>query len=101
MGFLEALVAPRKQKAESGIGASMIRHGVSLTNLRDTPQKRAETALAAYRSNTYIRAAERAIVNRISTVPWWLEDDDGERITDESPEELRGILTFLEKPHRS
>lgn len=99
MGFLESLVKPR-QKAETGIGASMIRHGIPLSGVRDTPQKRAETALAAYKRNTYIRSAERAIVNRITNVPWWLEDPEGERVTDESPEELRGVRDLLEMPYR-
>jgi len=78
----------------------MIAHGTSLSLLQESPQRRAATALKAYKSNHYIRGAERAIVNRISTVPWWLEDAQGERVTDESPDELRGIGELLDRPYR-
>jgi len=100
LGLLQGLLAPRQeQKAETGIGASMIAHGTPLSGLRDTPQKRAVTALGAYKRSTYIRGAERAIANKISTLPWWLQVDD-ERITDESPENLRGIRDLIENPYR-
>lgn len=96
---LEDLFAPR-QKAETGVGASMIRHGIPLTNLNDSPQKRAQTALAAYRANIHIRGSERTIANQIADVPWWLQDAEGARVTDESPEEMRGIKALLERPYR-
>ncbi len=100
MGLLDSLVRPQpKKKAETGVGVSMVSHGVPLQSLLRSPEKQAKTALTAYRGNTYIRSAERAVVNRISTVPWWLEQD-GERITDESPQELQGVKELLENPYR-
>ena len=100
MGLLEGLLARVPEKAAVGRGADMVSHGYPLMATLSDPASRAATALAAYRWSLYIRQAERAIKSRLATVPWWLEDADGERITDESRPELVAIRDRIETPHK-
>lgn len=99
-GLLERRLAPSPAKAVSGRGVDMLSYGVPISSILDDAPTRAATALAAYRWSPYIRQAERAIKNRLSTIEWWLEDEDGERVTDESPDALRAIRDGIEMPYR-
>jgi hypothetical protein len=78
----------------------MVSHGYPLLATLNDPASRAATALAAYKWSPYIRQAERAIKSRLATIPWWLEDGDGERITDESRPELVAIRDRIETPYK-
>lgn len=55
-------------------------------------------ALTVYRTNRWINRAESVISNRVSGVPWHLEDENGDSVTDESSDALKAIRDVFEKP---
>jgi hypothetical protein len=100
-GLLEGIIPVRDPaKATFGRGVDMMTYGVQVSSLLNDAPSRAGAALAAYQWSPYIRQAERAIKNRLSTIEWWLEDEDGERITDESPPQYIAIRDGIEMPYR-
>ncbi len=105
MSLLQELLsrpAPRPlppAKAATGIGATWMTYDSPLASGSRDPRRRMAEAQAIGRSNDTIREAERVIGAKFSTVPWHLEDGDGNRIDDGSPERYRAILAMLERPY--
>ena len=85
---------PTEQKAATGIGASWMTHQPQLSTFLKDPRKAMAQAQEVGRSNLYIRAAERVIGERFSTVGWHLEDANDE------PIESGPIVDLMERPYR-
>lgn len=90
-------------KAQTGIGSVMMTDGVPLRDVERDPSRMAAQAQAILRSDPTIRAAERAISNRLASVAWRLEDGDGTTIGtgegENAAPELLAIRDLLEKPY--
>jgi phage portal protein BeeE len=91
---------PKPAKASTGIGAIWMTNEPSLRSITGNPQDKMREAQEVATSNRWIRAAERVISHQFGTVPWHLETEDGESVTDESPEILKQIRDLIEKPYR-
>jgi hypothetical protein len=99
MSLLDRLM-PKPAKASTGIGAIWMTNEPSLRSITGNPQDKMREAQEVATSNRWIRAAERVISHQFGTVPWHLETEDGESVTDESPEILKQIRDLIEKPYR-
>ena len=89
-------------KAISGPGASGWLYQTSLSTIGNTPQKMMRQAYDYWRSNMWVRAAERVISARFSTVDWHLEDDDDNELDEETGSPLaQNALQLLEKPYEN
>ncbi len=100
MSLLEALLTrPAPVKAATGIGATWMTYNAPLAMMTRDPRKRCAEAQAIGRTNDTIRAAERVIGDKFSTVPWHLTDGEGNKIDDDSPEGYRAIIRMLEHPY--
>lgn len=87
------------EKAVTGPGAAVMSWGIPLDNATRNAQQMMREAQAVYaRGNRWVKRAEMTISGRVGSVPWHLETDDGETITDESSPELRRIRDLFEKP---
>jgi phage portal protein BeeE len=91
---------PKPAKASTGIGAIWMTNEPSLRSITGNPQDKMREAQEVATSNRWIRAAERVISHQFGTVPWHLETEDGESVTDESPEIFKQIRDLIEKPYR-
>jgi hypothetical protein len=104
MALLERIFTPQKaslepQKAVTGPGASVMSWGTPIGYVSNDPRQMIREALAVYaRGNRWVMRAEMTISGRVGSVPWHLETDDGEEVTDESSPELRAIRDLFEKP---
>lgn len=90
---------PVPVKAATGIGMQWASTLPPLGSILRDPSKFMRDAQALYRLNPWIRAAERTIGERFSTVTWHLEDDQDNEIDDESPDNYRAIWQLLERPY--
>jgi SPP1 gp7 family putative phage head morphogenesis protein len=98
-------LAPQKasiepQKAVTGPGAAVAMWGTPISDVIRDESRVLRDALTVYKTNRWINRAEGVISGRVGSVPWHLETDDGEEVNDESPEELRAVLSLFEKPLR-
>src|SRR5688572_790943 len=98
MGVLEQVFARPAQKAVVGPGAYAMEYGTPLWTKDRDDRKFIREALGIYRTSRHIRRAEDTISNRIAGVPWHLEDDDGNEVGDEAPEQLQTLRNLIEKP---
>lgn len=81
-----------------GAGPLMTEYHISSFLPRD-PREKMKSAWNLGQSVAYVFASERVIAGKLSTVPWHLEDPDGETIDDEYPDaRAREAFTLLEKP---
>lgn len=90
---------PIPQKAALGRGVDAAIYGIPLASALSDPASAATQALAAYKWSPYIRSAERAIKGVLSTLDWWLEDPEGERVTEESRDQYRAVWDLLQNPY--
>jgi hypothetical protein len=91
---------PTEAKAETGIGAFWMANDPPLQSLMQDPATKARKAQAIGVSHRWIRASERVISTTLGSVPWHLETDDDEEVTDESDPVLVSIRDLIEKPYR-
>lgn len=105
MSILDALLGrPQKavietvQKAVTGPGAAIMTWGTPIYDVARDDSRIIRDALTVYKTNRWVNRAEGVISQRVGGVAWHLETDDGEKVTDESPPELRAIRDLLEKP---
>lgn len=91
----EWLVGPEQtaDKAAIGIGATSLTYKPLLSSIAKDPRRAMQQAQRIGLDNLYIRACERVIGDRFSTVPWHLEDPSGELI-ESSP-----VLDLLRRPY--
>jgi SPP1 gp7 family putative phage head morphogenesis protein len=109
MTFLEsirnALVPTRVEvieaetKAVTGRGAWVMEHHTPLGSTRRTGTQWMKRAQEISRTNPWIDRAERVIAGRGAGVPFHLEDAEGETIDDQSPDALRAVMKFMERPN--
>lgn len=86
------------QKSWTGPGASAFLYQQQLETISTTPQKIAMQAQNLYSSHAIVNEVERQVSGRGSSVPFHLEDADGNTIDDESAPNLQAIRDLLEKP---
>lgn len=77
---------PAEAKAFIGPGAAAMMTQPSLRTREMTPQKFMRAAAGYWKSDPWIRAAERVISGKFSTVEWHLEDDTDQEIDDAYPD---------------
>jgi SPP1 gp7 family putative phage head morphogenesis protein len=104
MGIVANLLPSRARKAETGIGAVMMRTNPPLSIFSKTPQSMMRDAQAVAVSDITIRAAERVIANRFSSTDWHLEDENDVEVGDGEGENNNpaylAVKSLLEKPYR-
>ena len=91
--------APVEAKAVTGPGAVALATLPSLQRMSDDPNRLMYEAQMLFRTNVWVQSAERAIGNRLKTTPWHLEDENGDTITEESPENYKAVLRLMERPN--
>lgn len=100
MSILEALLSP-KQKAATGPGVGLVNGGGATPFiLSEDPRKKAIQAVGVWRTNLWVRAAERTISTKIGAADAWLTDDEAERVTLESPEPQQAVAELIARPYR-
>lgn len=100
MALFDFLRAKPVKATQGGIAGAWITSGnPMMSSLNNSPQKIMATAQVLYRTNVHIRAAERVIDQRFATVPWHLEDENDDEITDESPPNLLAVRQLIERPY--
>jgi phage portal protein BeeE len=100
MGLLDTLFGRREQpaaKAVLGTGAYWMEHGVPLRSISRDPARLSAEAQRAYHTNEWVHAAESLIDAKFATVPWHLEDRDGETVPDDAPQ-AQPLLNLLRNP---
>lgn len=86
------------EKAVLGPGAAVMSWGTPIADITRDESRVLRDALTVYRTNRWINRAESVISSRVGGVKWHLEDDQGNEVNDDSPEELRRIRDVFEKP---
>ena len=81
------------EKAATGIGVQMMTYGPQLSVFAKDPRKAMKQAQEAGIANLYLRAAERVIGERFSTIPWHLETDAGEEYQNDAVDRI------IERPY--
>lgn len=91
--------APPQAKAFIGPGAAAMQTQPTLSSAVQSPQKFMRAAAGFWKTDPWIRAAERVISGKFSTVEWHLEDDDDTEVDDEYPDKKYLIpRNLLEQP---
>jgi HK97 family phage portal protein len=90
--------APVEAKAETGSGWVAMASYPQIESLSRSPQKLMAEAQALFHTQTWVAAAERAIVGRYVRAPYHLEQADGDTVgKDASPAE-QAVLNLIERP---
>ncbi len=101
---LVSLVTPPAIKAVTGPGFRTSSIYPQVSSFHRDPPRLARQAQDVYIGNRHVRKAERVIAQRFSTVPWHLEDGEGNRIGTGEGENAApaylAILDLLERPYR-
>src|ERR1035437_9533722 len=87
-----------ESKAMSGPGATAWLYQQQLETISQSPQKLAMQAQALYRDNAIVNEVERQVSGRGSSVPFHIEDENGDEVTDKSAPNLIAIRDLIEKP---
>ncbi len=98
-----AFVRPEKaslepQKAVTGPGAAVMSWGLPISQATRGEHSMMREALTVYKVNRWVNRAENVISSRVGGVKWHLEDENGDEVNDDSPEQLRRVRDILEKP---
>jgi len=88
----------QEQKAVTGFGVTALTYSPHLWTLQATPQKKAWGAAALYSTHDGIRKAESSVSDTGGSVPWHLEDAEGDTVEDDSAAEYLAVRDLLEKP---
>jgi len=86
-------LAPPEDKAATGIGVQMMTYGPQLSAFARDPRKAMKQAQEVGIANLYVRAAERVIGERFSTIPWHLSDEAGEDYENDA------VQRIIERPY--
>lgn len=102
---MSIFVAPRPAKAMLGVGAAAMTTQPMApwvnTSYLGREQKFMKQCTALWKGNPWIRAAERVISGKFSTVDWMLEDGNDEEIDDAYPDKRYLIpRDLIERPQR-
>lgn len=82
----------------TGPGVLAYYNDVPLWSASRNPRKLMRQAQALYHEHPWVHAAEHRVSSTAAGVPWHLEDENGEEVTDDSAPELKAIRDLLEKP---
>ena len=95
---LEVITDPPAQKAALGQGAWVMEHGTPLHFGRvDTPRFMKEAQRIGHQG--WVATAERVVSGKLATVPWHLEDREGEEIEDTGTGPVSDFRRLLERPN--
>src|SRR5688500_8081203 len=86
-------------KAVTGPGAFAMTYHTPLHSLSRDPHQLLAEAQGLFRTNMWVSTAERAIGNRLRATPRHLEDEEGESVTDKSPEPYKAVLKLIKRPN--
>src|SRR3990167_8333602 len=86
-------------KAETGSAVYAIGTYPQLDSLSRAPQKLMAEAQALFHTQTWVAAAERAIVGRYVRAPWHLEQADGDTVDKNASPAEKAVLDFLKRPN--
>ena len=82
----------------TGPGVIAWHNGSSITSTSRNPRRLMKQAQELYHRDLIIRAAEHRVSAAAAGLPWHLEDENEDEVTDESPPELLEIRDWLDKP---
>lgn len=82
----------------TGPGVFALIDGVPLSTRARNPRRLMKQAQELYHSDLIIRAAEHRTSAAVAGLPWHLEDENQDEVTDESSPELIAIRDWLERP---
>jgi phage portal protein BeeE len=82
----------------TGPGVVALTYDVPLSSLSKDPQRLARQAEAYYTGHPWVRAAERLITGKGSSIGWHLEDAEGETIGDDAAEQQLDVVRLMETP---
>lgn len=88
-------------KATTGPGVLAWYNDTSLWSASKNPRKLMQQAQSLYHRDLVIRAAERRVSSAATNLPWHLEDENQDEVTDESPDEQRRVWDWLRKPQQA
>ena len=86
-------------KAETGSAVYAIGTYPQLDSLSRAPQKLMAEGQALFHTQTWVAAAERAIVGRYVRAPWHLEQADGDTVDKDASPAERAVLDFIRQPN--
>ena len=90
--------APIEAKAETGSGLYALQGYPMLSSLSNRPEKLIAEAETMYHTNAWVAACERAIVARIASVKYHLEDDDDNTIDSDTSSLAASLIQVLNRP---
>lgn len=82
----------------TGPGVVAWNNDTPLWRANRNPRKLMRQAQELYHNHAWVHAAEQRVSSAAAGLPWHLEDEDGDEVTDESKPELKAIRDLLEKP---
>lgn len=85
-------------KAITGPGVNAFLYDQPVWSASRNPQAMMRAAAALYHEHPWVRVAERTVSGPAGAIPWHLEDENGETVTDDSDPRLVAIRDLLEKP---
>ena len=99
--FLDRLLGRPAQdaKAATGAGAYNLAWHTPLSAMSRNPHRLMAEGQSLFHSNWTVHAAESAIGQRLRTTDWHLEDENGETVDDNSPEQLQAIYRLMMRPN--
>src|ERR1041385_5872750 len=92
-------VAVVESKAVTGGGAYVLEYHEPLARQQRNPQKYQRSCQAISRKNPWVNTAEASIAGKASTIPWHLEDAEGETVDQEASPNLRTVQSLIERPN--
>jgi hypothetical protein len=84
-----------------GPGVLAWQQDVPLWAASKNPRRLMKQAQELYHRDLVVRALERRVSTAAANLPWHLEDEDKDEITEESDEQARQVLDWLERPQQS
>jgi HK97 family phage portal protein len=100
LDFFKPAPAP-EAKAVTGPGVTSLMYGTPIHSMSRNANRLMVEAQALFHTNTWVNAAERAIVGRFTRMEWHLEDENGDTVDETSPEPYQAVLNLLERPNKS
>jgi phage portal protein BeeE len=96
---VKAVLPPAvEQKAATGPGVLAWYNDVPLASASRNPRRLMKQAQELYHRDITIRACEHRVSAAFAGLPWHLEDENDDEVTDESAPELVAIRDWIEKP---
>jgi hypothetical protein len=82
----------------TGPGVIAWHNDLPLHHATKNPRRLMKQAQELYHRDLIIRAAEHRVSSAMAGLPWHLEDENEDEVTDQSPPELIAIRDWLDKP---